>query len=394
MIFPVYHDCACLTDYKHAQRRFARRSEPLEITPDELSIIRSLPITPVSPVLSPVSPLPCKLLIDTDIGTDVDDALALLYALRLPDVQIVGVTTNYAVTVIRAAVAKEIIKLHRQSRPSYPDIPVIAGSSRPLGTHRDYFLTGREGLPFLPDDFRESHWVPQMNQIEQTEAADFIAATVTANPGEITICGIGMLTNIALALTRHPSICTQIKEIVIMGCGAIISGENSPFEQPLKDGCLEFVKSGKIIHLYPNQNVSADVEASRIVFAQAKCPIRMVPSNLTMEFWLEGRPIDFLKGQSVQDSVSGAVGKLMLNWFAAKGRDQGQCPHDPLVINEARFRGEEGCLEYVRGRVVIHEWAAFGTFVPNEEGPHWLGVAVRGHDAFLERLVDVLTEPD
>jgi inosine-uridine nucleoside N-ribohydrolase len=56
----------------------------------------------------------------------------ILYLLRLPDADLIGVTTNYSVSVIRAEVARRIISAHRASHPDYPDVPVIAGSSRPL----------------------------------------------------------------------------------------------------------------------------------------------------------------------------------------------------------------------------------------------------------------------
>jgi purine nucleosidase len=373
------------------------RCEVLEISPDELSAIQFLPVSPVSPVSSTASPIPSKIIIDTDLGTDLDDALALLYALRLPNLEVLGVTTNYAVSVIRAEVVKRIIALHRQFRPAYPAVPVITGSSRPLGSHREYFVVGQEGAPFLSAEFRESNWIDSMNQIEQMEAADFIADVVNGHPGEVTICAIGIPTNIALAFKRHPEISAKSKEIVIMGCGSILTSSDncdSPFELPGKGDELDFVQSGKIIHLYPNHNVSGDAEASRIVCNESSCPIRIVPFHVTAQFWLEGRAIDHLREHSVDDSPSGAVGKLMLKWFGVRRGQNGQCPHDPLVIHEARYCGDEGCLEYVRGRIVSHEWAAFATFVPHEDGPHFLGLSVKRHDEFLAQLTDVLTEPD
>jgi inosine-uridine nucleoside N-ribohydrolase len=225
------------------------------------------------------------------------------------------------------------------------------------------------------------------------EAADFIADVITAHPGEVTICAIGIPTNLALAFKRHPDLPSKLREIIVMGCGSVNFDQNSPFEQPSKGSEIEFIQSGKIVHFYPNHNVSGDVEASRIVFSE-NCPIRIVPFHVTAQFWLEGRAIDHLRAKSIENSASGAVGKLMLKWFEVRHGQNGQCPHDPLVIHEARFGGDEGCLEYVRGRMVMHEWAAFATFVPHKDGNDLLAIAVRKHDEFLERLADVLTEPD
>jgi purine nucleosidase len=389
--------CSCLTEYKYTNRRVPYRSEQLEITESELSVIKALPIGPVSPANSPTAPGPCKVIIDTDIGTDLDDSLALLYALRLPGLEIVGVTTNYAVSEIRALVAERIITLHRSFRPDCPSIPVVVGSSRPLGSHRDYFVTGTEGVPFVSDEIRERKGIDEMNRIEQMEAADFIAASVNGAAGQITICSIGIPTNIALAFKRHPEIASKIKEIIVMGCGSIVhAGESkSPFfEKPLKGEELGFVKSGKVIHFHPNHNLSGDSEASRILFNEMDTRIRIVPHDVTSQFWLEGKAIDHLRENSNEDSPSGAVGKLMLVWFGHRFGQNGQCPHDPLVIHEARYLGEEGCLQYVRGRMVLHEWASFSTFVPHENGPHLLAIAVSRHDDFLANLETVLTEKD
>jgi purine nucleosidase len=369
----------------------------LEISPEELSIIRSRPLSPVCPAVSPPSSSPCKLIIDTDLGTDLDDSLALLYALRLPTCQILGVTTNYAVSTIRAEVVKTIIGLHRQFRPDYPEVPVIAGSSRPLGTHREYFVTGLEGDPFLSEEFKERHNIAAMNKIEQTDAADFIAEVVNAHPNEVTICSIGIPTNIALAFRRHPGLSSKVKEIVVMGGGSIVNAERpqeTPLELPEKGAELEFVQAGKAIHLLPNHNLGGDSEASRVMFNESECQIRIVPFHITSQFWLEGKAIEHLRKNATQESPSGAVGKLMLIWFGIRHGQNGQCPHDPLVIHEANFLGDEGCLQYVRGRYFVHEWAAFGTFSPHPNGPHLLALSVRGHDEFLQRLTDVLSEND
>jgi hypothetical protein len=87
---------------------------------------------------------PVKIIFDTDIGTDIDDSLALLAALNLPveDVQIMAITTAYGWTNIRAAVAKKIVD-HYEGPATKP--PVIIGAGVPLGTHREVWHTGSEG---------------------------------------------------------------------------------------------------------------------------------------------------------------------------------------------------------------------------------------------------------
>src|SRR5690606_9636959 len=72
-----------------------------------------------------------KIIFDTDIGSDIDDALALLMLLHLPedDYELIGVTTAYGFTGIRAAVAKKIIEAHEKDIKKQLNIPVLSGSS-------------------------------------------------------------------------------------------------------------------------------------------------------------------------------------------------------------------------------------------------------------------------
>jgi purine nucleosidase len=337
----------------------------------------------------------CKIIIDTDLGTNIDDAVAVLYALRLPDVEIVGITTNYALSTIRAEVTKRIISLHKRFRPGYLQVPVIAGSSRPLGTHHPYIITSFEGSPILADEFRKANWLEKMNSIEQYEAADFIAESVTSLPHQITVCSIGIPTNIALALIRHPEIADKIKEIVVMGASYYLDEVRLPFSSPIR--------------LRYNSNFCKDALASKIMFAEAKCQIRVIPDQITRMFFLEGEAINYLKRASLGDNnnnsddndadetPSSVVGKLMLAWFDYQKHDKGFFPHDPLTINESVYCGERGCLKYVRGTFVVHEWAGFSTFIPSKKGLHWLAssiVDVRKRDAFLKKLGDVLMERD
>ena len=75
----------------------------------------------------------------------------------------------------------------------------------------------------------------------------------------------------------------------------------------------------------------------------------------------------------------------MAQWFSIRGQN-GQCPHDPLTINEAIYGGDDSPIIYAPGIVVIHEWAAFATFIPRKDGPHYLGVEVKKNNNFLTKL--------
>ena len=167
-----------------------------------------------------------------------------------------------------------------------------------------------------------------------------------------------------------------------MGCGSIVKTEQDPLEE---------IKNGKIISLYPNHNISGDSLASKILF-DANIPTKIVSHTVSSKFWSEGKVIDFLRNKANEEkdkknpqTPEGGVGLLMNEWFGVRHQN-GQCPHDPLTINEAAFGGDDSPIIYARGYVVIHEWAAFGTFIPRNDGPHYLGVDVKKNNNFLSKL--------
>ena len=64
----------------------------------------------------------------------------------------------------------------------------------------------------------------------------------------------------------------------------------------------------------------------------------------------------------------------------------GQCPHDPLTIYEATAGGNQNHVAYVPGTLVVHEWAAYSTFVPHSDGKHLLGIEAKDVQGFLDKL--------
>ena len=108
-----------------------------------------------------------KILFDTDIGSDVDDALALLLLLQMPSVELVGVTTVYGKVDIRAKVAKKILNAAQR------DVPVVTGAAEPLHSNEQVWHTGTEGRGVLTAE--EVAMPPERMGIVEG-AADFIVA--------------------------------------------------------------------------------------------------------------------------------------------------------------------------------------------------------------------------
>ena len=157
---------------------------------------------------------PIKLIIDTDIGTDCDDVLALLTCLNMPaaDVDLLGVTTCYHPTLLRKHVAQSIL---RAAGGRFAHIPVFAGPSRLCGTHRMFFHNGNEGEGLgLSDEEKTALWEEQ----KSNEAVEFLRKTVAAHPGEVVIAAIGTGTNIGLCGHRYADFEAQVRIDTFVTC--------------------------------------------------------------------------------------------------------------------------------------------------------------------------------
>ena len=379
-----------LTEYKYFERRMPYTYEEKEISEDEQKKISSLPPEKITLTSFPeikITNTKIKVIIDTDLGTDWDDAMALMYALNIPHLEIIGITTNYGIPKLRANVVQKILTAYEKQNPDREKIRVIPGASRPLGTHRELMIYGHEGLPFFSiNELKQALNINYIINQEQENASKFIVEQIKKYPNEIKIISIGIPTNIGLAIKNNPEIKSLIKEIIIMGCGSDVKERKADYNS------IEEIKNGNIISLYPNHNLSGDSLASKIIF-DSNIPIKIVSHTVSSKFWSEGNVIDYFrkkaneeKDKTNPETAEGAVGLLMEEWFKRRRHQNGQCPHDPLTVNEAAFGGDDSPIIYARGYVVIHEWAAFGTFIPRNDGPHFLGVDIKKNNNFLDKL--------
>ncbi len=194
------------------------------------------------------SPSAKPVLLDTDIGTDVDDCLALALILASPELRLVGVTTVYGDTGLRARMVRKLLALRGAA-----DLPVAAGAEKPLLGKLPVYWEGHEGQGLLePADLA--------GEIGDGHAVDLIIRTVMARPGEITLLAIGPLTNVALALLKEPRLASALAGLTLMG-GA--------------------VGGAAALHLpWTEHNFRSDPEAAHIVMASG-APLRIVPLDVT-----------------------------------------------------------------------------------------------------------------
>ncbi|PSM16537.1 nucleoside hydrolase [Nitratireductor sp. StC3] len=243
-----------------------------------------------------------KIIIDTDPGQD--DAIAILLALASPELDVLGITA-VAGNVPLALTEKNTRKICELA--GRPDTKVFAGAIRPLvrGLVTAEHVHGRTGLdgPDLPE--------PTM-ALQDRYAVDFIVDTLMAEEaGQVTLCPLGPLTNIALALIREPRIAPRIREIVLMGGGFFEGGNVTP--------AAEF-------------NIYVDPHAADIVLG-AGIPVVMMPLDVTHKALTTAKRVARFRDLA---TPVGAAAAALLEFFERfdeekYGTDGGPL-HDPCVI--------------------------------------------------------------
>ncbi|REK75864.1 nucleoside hydrolase [Paenibacillus paeoniae] len=194
-----------------------------------------------------------RMILDTDIGTDVDDAMAVALSMFSPEIQVEGITTVYGDVVLRSRMVKKILQMGGRE-----DIKIYAGVEQTLLRNREIWWLGHEGEGILHLDERD-----QNLDFEEKHAVDFIIETVMNNPGEITLVPIGPLTNIAAAMIREPRIAAHAKEIILMGGVSRIGSNAAELD-------------------YYEHNISRDPESASIVFGSG-AKIVMVGLDVTRQ---------------------------------------------------------------------------------------------------------------
>ncbi len=304
------------------------------------------------------------IIIDTDPGQD--DALAILLALASPEIELIGICAvagNVPLSLTEVN-ARKICELAGK-----PVTKVFAGAIRPMlrplvTAEHVHGKTGLDG-PVLPE--------PKM-PLQKQYAPDFIIDTLMSRPaGTVTLCCLGPLTNIGIALIKEPRIASRIKRIIAMGGGWSEGGNITPV--------AEF-------------NIYVDPQAARLVF-DCGAPITLIPLDVTHQALTTRVRIE--KFRVMKNNTGPAVAQL-LDFFERfdvekYGTDGGPL-HDPCVIawllHPEMFTGKDCNVavecesELTMGQTVVDWWR-----VTNR--PHNAHV-VRGidHGAFFKLLTEHL----
>lgn len=155
-----------------------------------------------------------KILLDTDIGSDIDDAVALAYLLMQPEADLLGVTTVSGQSKLRAEMVDVLC------RAAGREVPIIPGVAEPL------LVENRQ--PVAQQALKLANWAHQSKFPDQT-AVDFLAEQILAHPGEVTLLTIGPLTNIALLFALYPETIGALEQLVMM-CGVFTELPGNPWK--------------------------------------------------------------------------------------------------------------------------------------------------------------------
>ncbi len=241
-----------------------------------------------------------RIILDTDIGTDVDDVMAVALAVVSPELKVEGITTVYGDVDLRARMVCKVLQLLGRT-----DIPVMKGSEHVLLRNREIWWLGHEGEGLLTKDDCNLTY-------DSRHAVDFIIKTVMDNPGEITLIGIGPFTNFAIALAREPRLAHEVKQIIVMGGSARLGANGIELE-------------------YSDHNVSRDPESAALLF-RSGAPIVMCGYDVTRQILVGEEQIGQLEQSGSELNL--AMARMMRIWFQYWKHDY-TAMNDPLCVGLA-----------------------------------------------------------
>lgn len=295
---------------------------------------------------------PVRVIIDTDPG--VDDAIALLLAMRSPELKIEGITPVAGNVPLDLTLPNALRMVEVAGRT---DIPVAAGAKEPLVRRliTAAYAHGENGLggAVFP--------AAKIKPVAQS-AAELIREIVRRYPNEVTLITIGPLTNIATALRADPDLAPIIRGLVMMG-GTLSRGNITP--------SAEF-------------NIYVDPEAARVVF-QSGIPVTMVGLDVTRKTSLTEEHVRVLEAHN--NAVSQAAAKILrsaLEHMRTQGYTGGFNMHDSLAVSAfldpSLLRFEEYYVDVeTTGELTAGETVAYGPKLSGATGnsaqPRVLGSA-------------------
>ncbi|WP_037307076.1 nucleoside hydrolase [Ruegeria halocynthiae] len=277
-----------------------------------------------------------KLIIDTDPG--IDDAMAIAYAAAAPEIDLIGLTTVFGNTHVHQSSRNARFLVHKLGL----DVPVAEGArcARGAGSHDpSAHVHGSEGF----GDFTD---VPQIGSNHSLTAAEFLVAMAREHKGELVVCAVGPLTNIADAMQLDPAFTRNIKRLVIMG-GAVFCPGN--------------------ITEHAEANIYHDAIAADEVFAAPPETV-LVGLDVTLQTLYEAADFEALAGHSTD--IGGFlrdISRFYLKFYKEIGGLEGCGLHDSTAVIACTHAPMFGMVE--TGLQVVVDGAEIGATRPDPSRP-------------------------
>lgn len=298
-----------------------------------------------------------KIILDTDMGDDIDDAYALALILASEELQLLGVTTVFGNTPARTQQALTLLQIAGR-----PDIPVATGTPGILSPKRYYKFTPKSDYlnAKLPCQHSSSLPWAELPVPSSLDAPRFLIEKILSGNGDITIVTVGALTNLALAMALEPKICAKIPRIVCMG---------GVFDQQVAE-----------------YNINCDPIAAALVF-ESEVPITVVGLDVTLKCQFTDE--DLARLNNSERPLARNLAKATSAWV-------GTYPvlHDPLAV-ETLIQDD---LVTMRNGIVRVSWSdetAYGCTIfesaSETPGLHDVGFAVKHREAidlWLDRVLN------
>ncbi len=229
-------------------------------------------------------------ILDTDIGDDLDDAFALGLVLRSPELHLLGIETAFADTELRARLVDRYLAAVGRT-----DIPVLAGVPGPQTNH-----------------FSQAAYARRAPERKHGSAVDFLLKQIHAHPGQITLIAIGPLFNVQAAIERDPATFKLLKRVVIMG-GSVNRGYDK--------------KGDKNTPPSPEWNIVCDPAGAKALF-NSGVPVFVMPLDST-QVHLENPALGklFAHGSALTDQLT-----LLYHQWTSVNEWRTPTLYDPVAV--------------------------------------------------------------
>lgn len=241
-----------------------------------------------------------RIIIDTDIGDDIDDAFAISLALQTPELDLLGITTVFRNSFKRAKIVKALLNSFKR------DIPVYAGEDKPLLQSINKLVYEKDITKDADGSVNVPHYLPEYEKYEvQSNAVDYLLKQAREYENELTLVAIGPLTNLAKAYLKDPVAFKKLKQIVMMG--------------------------GQEKGVFAEWNFRCDPEAAKIVF-DSGVPIKMVGINVTKFCKLSKKDIKSIEEEPFV--ASDVLNTMLKKWLLDNDFKKEPIMHDGLAVAE------------------------------------------------------------